>query len=95
MAVYIDDMYTIALGEFQGMKMSHLMADSTQELLSFVDRISVQRKWIQNMGHKLEHFDICLAKRKLAVKMGAKEVGMRILASAAMKRLTCNSKLEI
>lgn len=60
--------------------MCHLWADSVDELLAMVDRIGVQRKWIQghpelSFGkHKLAqwvHFDISLAKRELAIECGA------------------------
>lgn len=95
MAVYVDNMYTIPLGKFGNMKMSHLMADTTEELLSMVDKIGVQRKWIQNAGSKLEHFDIAISKRKEAIKKGTIEVDMRKLAMAAINRETNNSKLEI
>lgn len=84
MAVYVDDMYTIPLGNFRGMKMSHLMADTTEELLEMVDKIGVKREWIQSAGTKLEHFDICLSKRVKAVAAGAIEVPMRKLAKWAV-----------
>lgn len=74
MAVYVDDMYKYEIGEFQGMKMSHMIADTKQELLAMVDKIGVQRKWIQKEGTFLEHFDISITKRELAVKHGAVEI---------------------
>jgi hypothetical protein len=95
MAVYVDDMYTIPLGEFRGMKMSHLAADTTKELLQMVDKIKVQRKWIQHKGTKQEHFDICVSKRDLAIKAGAIPVSMRILCPAMIKRTSCNEPLNI
>jgi hypothetical protein len=70
MSVYVDDMEA----PFNRMIMCHMFADTTEELLSMVDRIGVQRKWIQHAGTYKEHFDICKSKRKLAVKLGAKEV---------------------
>lgn len=79
MAVYVDDMYKYRLGEYRNMKMSHLIADTTEELFNMVDKIGVQRKWIQDKGTEYEHFDICLSKRELAVKNGATEVTMRQL----------------
>jgi len=51
-----------------------MIADFPEELLEMVDRIGVQRCWIQKAGTYAEHFDICLSKRKLAVKAGAVEV---------------------
>ena len=79
MAVYVDDMYQKPLGRFGRMKMSHMAADTTEELLAMADRIGVNRKWLQKPGTAYEHFDIALAKRKLAVEAGAVEVTMREL----------------
>lgn len=45
MSVYVDDVEN----GFGRMKMCHLWADTLPELLEMVDRIGVQRKWIQ--GH--------------------------------------------
>lgn len=51
-----------------------MTADTTEELINMADRIGLARKWIQKHGTAKEHFDICLAKRKLAVKLGANEI---------------------
>jgi len=78
MTVYVDDMRAA----FGRMKMCHMWADSDEELLAMVDKIGVQRKWIQ--GHPTlsfgkhrdaswVHFDIALSKRALAVAAGAVE----------------------
>jgi Protein of unknown function (DUF4031) len=74
-SVYVDDMRA----PFRGMLMCHMMADSPDELLKMADRIGVRRKWIQHAGAAREHFDICLAKRALAVAAGAIEVTAREL----------------
>lgn len=76
MPVYVDDMRA-PLGR---MRMCHMLADSTDELLAMVDRIGVARKWIQDAGTHREHFDIALSKRALAIEAGAKLVGWRELA---------------
>lgn len=68
------------------MKMSHMIADTTEELLAMVDAIGVQRRWIQYPGTPNEHFDICLAKRKLAVAAGAIEIGFREYARMVNNR---------
>lgn len=76
MTFYVDDV-THKYGRYV---MCHLWADTTEELLSVVDKIEVDRKWIQ--GHpelSLEqhkkaswiHFDIALSKKKLALEAGA------------------------
>lgn len=67
MSVYVDDMFA----EFRGMLMCHLVADTKAELLAMVDKIGVQRKWIQHEGKIGEHFDIAKGKRLLAIKAGA------------------------
>jgi hypothetical protein len=75
MSVYVDG-GGYAYGR---MKMCHMLADDTAELLAMADRIGVQRKWLQKEGKPDEHFDVCKAKRALAVKAGAKEVDGREL----------------
>jgi len=70
MTVYVDDMKAA----FGRMKMCHMIADSSEELLQMADRIGVQRKWLQHAGTQHEHFDIAMSKRRLAVAAGAVEV---------------------
>ena len=86
MAVYVDDMYKYPLGEYRGMKMSHMIADSTEELLAMVDAIGVQRKWIQYPGTPQEHFDIAMSKRSKAIALGAIEITMRELSQKINQR---------
>lgn len=73
MAVYVDS-YNASFGR---MVMCHMSADSREELYAMVDRIGVQRKWLQKAGTWCEHFDICQSKRKRAVAAGAIEVTAR------------------
>jgi hypothetical protein len=80
--VYVDDMRA----DFGRMKMCHMIADSREELLAMVDRIGVHRRWIQKAGTFAEHFDVCLAKRKLAVEAGAQELSQRDLVKIMMSR---------
>lgn len=75
MGVYVDN----AELPYGRMKMCHLIADTHEELVRMADAIGVARRWIQ--GGTREHFDICLAKRKLAVAQGAIEVDQRQLLS--------------
>ena len=67
MSVYVDG----AVNRFGRMVMCHMLADTTEELLAMADRIGVARRWIQHAGTPREHFDICKAKRELAVRFGA------------------------
>lgn len=82
MSVYVDDMKA----PFRGMFMCHMIADSSEELHAMADRIGVARKWVQHPGTPREHYDICLAKRALAVKAGAIECTMRELAAMTLRR---------
>lgn len=76
MTVYVDDVRHY----FGRMIMCHMWADTLDELLAMVDRIGVQRKWIQ--GHPTlsfgkhrdaswVHFDISLKMKALALYSGA------------------------
>jgi len=78
MSCYVDQ----PIFPFGRMMMCHLWADSLDELLAMVDRIGVDRKWIQ--GHpdlsfgkhryaSWVHFDIAKGKRALAIQAGAIE----------------------
>ena len=81
MAVYVDDMWRFPMGRYGRMKMSHMAAGTTEELLEMADCIDLSRRWLQDEGLWSEHFDISMSKRRLAVKNGAIEVTMRELVS--------------
>lgn len=66
MAVYVD----YARIPFRGMLMCHMFADSREELHAMADRIGLRREWFQK-GASLEHYDVSLTKRLLAIKCGA------------------------
>ncbi|MBM3551865.1 MAG: DUF4031 domain-containing protein [Alphaproteobacteria bacterium] len=68
MSVYVDDMRA----PYRRMIMCHMLADSVDELHAMADRIGVVRRWFQG-----DHYDICLAKRALALQAGAVEISMR------------------
>lgn len=65
MAVYVDRFRT----PFRRMIMSHLLADTLPELHAMAERLGLKREWFQN--HKPPHYDLCQAKRQLAVTLGA------------------------
>lgn len=87
MTVYVDDMWKTPMGRFGRMKMSHMIADTTEELLAMADRIGVARRHIQSEGTAREHFDIGKAKRDRAVACGAVEITMRELAQKCRDRI--------
>lgn len=81
MTVYVDDMYRLPMGRFRRMKMSHMMADTDDDLHAMADRIGVARKWFQG-----DHYDIAIVKRKLAVEYGAVEITLREMAAYSWLR---------
>ena len=82
MTVYVDN----ARHPYRGMRMSHMMADSTLELTNMADRIGLKQQWIQHQGTDKEHFDVSASKRALAVQLGAVEVSGRELAILMRQR---------
>ena len=82
MAIYVDDMKA----GFGQMVMCHMIADSTEELIAMAVAIGVKTKWLQKHGTTSEHFDICLAKRKLAVEQGAIEISQMDLGRKLLAR---------
>lgn len=90
MSVYIDNMNI----PYRGMIMNHMIADTREELLTMADKIRVNRKWIQSYDTPREHFDICLAKKAKALKLGAIEINFRDLAEKTRTR-TYEGKTQI
>lgn len=86
MTVYVDDMHLSPVGRLGRMKMSHMIADSTDELLAMADRIGLARRWLQAAGTAREHFDVSMSLRKKAVAAGAVEITMRELAMRCRER---------
>jgi len=82
MAVYIDSFNA----PFRGMIMCHMVADTTEELLEMARKVGLNKKWIQDAGTPREHFDICLAKKKQALQLGALQISLRQLAEFLLKR---------
>lgn len=75
MTVYVDDMYKYPMGQFGRMKMSHMIADTNDELHAMARRIGIARKWYQG-----DHYDICMSKRLMAIERGALAITLRELA---------------
>lgn len=86
MAVYVDDMHLYPIGQYGRMKMSHLLADTDEELHAMADRIGVARRWWQRPPKHSSHYDIALSKRALAVAAGAIEITMRQAAAMNLRR---------
>lgn len=68
MSVYVDD----AQIPYGRMKMSHLVADSLEELHAMAELLGL-RRWFQARA-SFPHYDICLSKREMAIELGAKPI---------------------
>lgn len=66
--------------------MSHMMADSTDELLAMADRIGLNRKWLQRGGTSREHFDVSKAYRLRAIAAGALPVSPEEIVDRMSRR---------
>ncbi len=70
MTVYVDDMNA----GYGRMKMSHMLADTDEELHAMADKIGVARKWWQAPPRHPSHYDIALSKKALALEAGAIQI---------------------
>lgn len=71
MSVYIDNYR----GKFRGMVMSHMLADSLDELHAFAAKLGLKREWFQDKS--APHYDVCQQKRAEAFKLGAVSIDCR------------------
>lgn len=74
MAIYVDT----ARNPYSRMIMSHMTADTVHELNAMADHLGIQRRWFQNHGC-IPHYDVCQAKKRIAIKAGAIEISIREL----------------
>lgn len=84
MTVYVDDMkaaFTPSHRPGRKYVMSHMIADTEDELHAMAGKIGVLRKWYQG-----DHYDITQTKKELAITAGAKSVTLRQLAFMAANR---------
>lgn len=68
MTIYVDN----ARIPFRGMRMSHMQADTLDELHAMADRLGLRRSWFQP-GSRPEaaHYDVSDSKRDEALAFGA------------------------
>jgi hypothetical protein len=81
-ATYVDDMRA-PLGR---LLMSHMLADTDEELHAMADRIGVARRWFQG-----DHYDVCQTKRALAIEAGAVPVALRTMGAMSANRKVTGS----
>ena len=91
MTLYVDDMKA-PLGR---MLMSHLIADTPEELLRAADRLGLRRSYIQHPCTWKEHLDVSQSKRQEALRLlDAREVTMRELATMLRARREAEQQQE-
>ena len=81
MTVYVDDMYRFPMGQLGRMKMSHMIADTEDELHEMAAAIGVNRRWYQG-----DHYEVSMGMRDAAIARGAVPISLRILARMCVYR---------
>lgn len=87
MTVYVDDMYLYPMGEFTNprtgrkMKMSHMVADTSDELHAMADNIGLARQHYQG-----DHYDVSMSLRRKAIEAGAVAITWRELGRITLER---------
>ena len=71
MTVYVDSEKAV----YYNMRMSHMIADTPEELHAMAEKIGVKRKWFQD--HRIPHYDVCQNKRVKAIANGAVVIATR------------------
>ena len=70
MSVYVDNAFI----PFRNMLMSHMTADTEDELDKMAELLGLKKRYKQKREHAWtwrSHYDICKSKRALAIKLGA------------------------
>lgn len=84
MPIYVDN----SIYPYGRMIMCHMTADTEEELHGMAGIIGIQKKWFQNKP-RFPHYDICKAKRALAVEAGAVELTAREMVDLARRLRSC------
>lgn len=79
MSVYVDDCRN-RLGR---MLMCHMVADTLSELTEMADRLGIGSHMQARRSGRAAHYDICQARRRRAIRLGAKPVTRRELIRIA------------
>ena len=79
--IYVDH----AAIRYGRMKMSHLSADTQEELRDIADKLGL-RRWIQHPDTWKEHLDVSESKRREAIALGALEITSRELVRLAIRK---------
>lgn len=88
MSVYVDN----ARIPYGRMLMSHLLADTLEELHAMAAAIGMRREWFQEKS--VPHYDVSIKMRALAIELGAVEVDSRALVAVIRRWRTAKSAGE-
>jgi hypothetical protein len=87
MTVYVDDYRVPWRGRGQMMRMSHLTADTPEELHAIADQLGLQRSWYQDKGDGRWHYDVSDTKRNEAIQsFGAVPITLREMGAYVSTR---------
>lgn len=86
--VYVDDASIVNDEDY--LVISHMLADTHEELVAIARRCGVPGKWIRRQGTAYEHFDVSKTMRRKAVLDGAKEITRHEAALICWKRRFAN-----
>ena len=86
MAVYVDN----GRARFGRMIMSHMLADTDEELHKMAADIGVALRWFQYVD-TTPHYDVCQSKRDLAISLGAKIISRRELVELIRRKRNGNT----
>ena len=87
--VYVDNMRI----PFGRMRMSHLMADTPEELRETAEKLGLAR-YIQRPGTPKEHLDVSDSKRKEALRMGAVPMDSRQMVQIVQNKRDARAETE-
>lgn len=85
MATYVDDMRRQATVGRCSARWSHLIADTTEELLEFAKVLGLSPGWIQKPGTYREHFDVTDGMRLRALAYGAVPITFQELTTVTRR----------
>ncbi|MGH7131000.1 MAG: DUF4031 domain-containing protein [Phycisphaerales bacterium] len=86
MSVYVDPLLPwVKCRRWPYDEVSHMFADTLEELHAMADRLGFRRSWFQNKPH-LPHYDLTSGKRAQAVAYGAVQVDRRFLVNFMNER---------
>jgi hypothetical protein len=79
--VYVDS----GRNQFRHMIMSHMVADTVEELHAMAQRLGLKRSWFQKSRNGMPHYDICQTKREQAIALGAEVIDRRKMVELMRK----------